>query len=425
MADAAVRVAIISTDEDFRRVVRDALAASDLVTVVGPEITVSFTEISDTHLEELREEAPDVVLVDLESDPHVGLKFAQYLQDAGTVRSLLAAGPTDSPDLLLSAMQAGVAEYLPKPPEGDRLEEAIGRALRRSGRSEGGPAPEERRSPAELIPVFAAKGGIGSTTVATNLAIEIHRLTRKKTLLVDFDLELGETALLLGIEPRFSVVDLVKNFHRVDSNLLASYIERHETGVELLSAPYQPADVEAVSEERMRKILRFLRGHYDYLVVDMPKTFSPATLVALEEAERAYLVTVADIPSLRNLTRCLPLLQNLGRRKAADWLRLLLNRYEAGDVITTEEVEETVGMKVFATLSNDYRAVMRSLNTGKPVVTERRSSFARDLRQLAGRITDVQVADKGGSWLSSFLSPFRNGRRESEPNQSKSKVKSK
>lgn len=398
---------MISTDPSFREAVRSALAISTTDVSVELEIPVPFTEIADSHLERLRHLDADVVLLDLESDAQVGLKFAQFLVDSGMARTLIGAGRTDSPELLLSAMQAGISEFVAKPVTDESVQETVERALRKSGRKT---EKAEQRQPGKVLPVFSAKGGSGSTAVSTNLAIEIHRLTRKRVLLVDLDLELGETALLLGIDSRFSVVDLMRNFHRVDSGLLASYIERHETGVELLSAPYQPADYEAVSAERVRQVLAFLREHYDYVVVDSPKTFNPATTVAFEDAEELYLVTTPDIPSLRNLTRSLPLLRSFGRRKPDSWIRLLVNRFDTKQVITRSEIEKTLGMEVFATLQNDYVAVMDSINAGKPAVMDGKSGFARDVRALAGKITGVRVEEPSGGWLASLISPFRNDR---------------
>lgn len=408
-----ISVALISPDSDFRTRLRTVLEESELGVSIGLEIPVGFTDIADAHLEKLRELNPDIAFLDLESDPQVGLKFAQFMVDQSMAGSLIGAGTTDSADLLLSAMQAGINEYLEKPLSPESVQAAIERVLRKMGRkTEGG-----RREPGRILSVFSAKGGTGSTTVAANLAIEIHRLTRRKTLLVDLDLELGETALLLGIEPRFSVVDLMRNFHRVDSGLLASYIERHDTGVEVLSAPYQPADYEAVSAERVRQVFKFLHSHYEYIVVDCPKTFTPATQAAFEEADEVYLVATADIPSVRNLARSLPLVRSFGRRKADGWIRLLVNRFDPRDVVSASEVEKTLGMDVFWTLRNDYKAVMSSINAGRPAVTDSKSSFAKDVRALAGKITGVQAAEPTKGWLSSLLG--RDGRPGSAARQSK------
>lgn len=389
----------ISADGDFTEMLRARLEEGRTHVVFEKSITAPFTEIDDSHLEQLRSLKPDVAFLDLESDPHVGLKFAQFVIDSNLASATIAFGSEDAPEIILAAMQAGVTEFVGKPVETEKLDGAIERVLRKSGRH----VERVAAQPGRVIMVFSAKGGTGSTTVASNLAIEVHRLTRKKTLLVDLDLELGESALVLGVEPRFSVVDLMKNFHRVDSGLLASYIERHDTGVEILSAPYQPADYEAVSSERVRQVLSFLKQHYDYIIVDSPKTFTPATLGALEDADEVYLITTADIPSLRNLTRCLQLVRSFGRRKSDEWIRLLVNRFDPHQAITIPEIEKTLEMDVFWTLRNDYRAVMNSINAGRPAVADRKSTFAKDIRSLASKVTGTQVAEESGGWLSGLF----------------------
>lgn len=396
-------------DSEFLQVLRKILAEPDSGVSLGLELEVPFTEIVDAQLQALRRHKPAIVFLDLESDPHVGLRFAEFLLDSELTAALIGVGRELSPDLLLSAMQAGVSEYLPKPISA----EAVRAALERTWRKLGKKTDAAEREPGELLLVFGAKGGTGCTTLATNLAIEIHRLTRKGTLLVDLDLELGETALLLGMEPKFSVADLIRNFHRVDANLLASYIERHKSGVELLSAPFQPIDVEAVSGDRVGQVLDFLLQHYDYVVVDAPKTFTPATKAAFEASDEAFLVTTADLPSLRNLTRSLPLLQSLRPHEMMrNWMHLVVNRYESRQLIGLQEIEKTLKLEVFCTLRNDFASVMESINSGEPVVLDSRSNYAKDVRGLASRVTRVKVSEKSDSGLlGSLLSPFRrNGR---------------
>ncbi len=395
--------AVISATKGFADEVRSELTEAGHQLSVGMVITQPYTEIDDSHLERLREARPDVTFLDLAEEPHVGLKFAQFVVDSGFSGALIAVGPADSPELILAAMQAGVTEYVPQPLDATALDGAIERVLRKSGRQ----AKRQLAKPGRMMLVFSAKGGTGATTVAANLATEIHRLTRKRTLLIDLDLELGESALVMGVQPRFSVVDLVRNFHRVDSRLLASYIERHESGVEILSAPYQPADYEAVSTDRVRQVLQFLKQHYEYLLIDAPKTFTPATMGAFEEADDVYLITTGDIPSLRNLTRCVQLIRSFGRRRGEDWMRLIVNRFEPNQVVNRGEIEKTLGMPVFWTLRNDYRSVMNSLNSGRPAVSDPKSPFAKDIRALASELTNVRIEPQRG-WLAGLFS--RNGR---------------
>lgn len=404
MNDQIIKSAIISTDADLRNMVRTVVAADDLGIEVGLEVLVPFHEINDSHLEQLRQLSPDLIFLDVSEDPVMGLKFAQFLVEGAPNRRVVGMGDTLTPELLMQAMQAGVTEYLPRPVTAEKVQDSLDRLARKFGHRG---AEERKREPGKLYAFFSPKGGAGSTSVATNTAVSLHLLTRRRVLLVDLDLELGETALLLGVEPRFSFVDLVRNFHRVDAGLLASYIERHDSGVELLSAPFHPAKAETVTGDQIRQILHFLKQHYDYVIVDSSKSFTAPTLATFEQADNVFLVTNVDLPSLRNITRCLPLLERMGSVKGEDWLRILVNRYQPSDPITLKEIEKTLGIPVFWTLSNDFEAVMNSINQGKPIVLSDKSSYAKDLKGFVNALTGISPAGEDGGRLREGLGKMK------------------
>lgn len=405
-----IPAAIVSTDPAFGEALRIALQPDTRGISVRAEIGVPLDAIDTEQLQKLRDINPQIVFLDLEGEPATGIKFAQFLTESSPNRRFIAAGPNLSAELLLQAMRAGVSEYLPKPVDPGQLSEALDRVLRKLAPSSNGThAP---RQPGELLAVFSAKGGAGSTTVATNLAVQLHKLTGKKTLLLDLDLELGEIAVFLGMQPRFNFVDMIRNFHRMDAELLASYIEKHESGVHLLSAPFHPEKAEVVTADNINRILKFLRQHYDYIIVDTPKGFSPSTLATFEAADAIYLVSNIDLPTLRNIKRCMPLLGRVagsGREK----VHLVVNRYHADDIISLEEVERTLGLDVYWTLANDYEAVIQSINSGQPVIHNPDSRFAADLRALSGDVAGVTVHENGRrNRLGSFKNLFRRKQEE-------------
>jgi pilus assembly protein CpaE len=209
---------------------------------------------------------------------------------------------------------------------------------------------------------------------------------------VDLDLEFGETALQLGVEPKFSVLDVLRNFHRMDAGLLGSFVERHESGVHLLSAPYHLDRGAVVAEDQIHITLRLLKQHYDYVVVDTSGSFVPSTLAAFAEADRIFAVTNLNLPSLRNLQRCLPFLEQTVGKGAKDRIQILVNRYTGDDVIALNDVEQTIGVPVYRTLSNDYAAVSRAINSGKPVVLNGKSKYARDVQALGTELVGVHGA---------------------------------
>lgn len=386
------RAALISTDPDFRGQVHTAFDRQrDLDVSVALEIPARFSALDEELVGRLRESAPNLIVVDLEDDPELGVKFIQFLADTSPTVRVIAAGPALSSELLLAAMRAGVSDFLTKPLETGQLLAATERVTAQLGRAAGTAA----RKPGQIVAVFGAKGGAGATTIATNLAVVLHRLTGKKTLLVDLDLELGEVALLLGVEPRFNFVDMVQNFHRMDAGLLASYIDQHESGVHLLSAPYHPERAEQVSADEIRRILHFLRQHYDYVVVDTSKSFTPGTMAAFDQSDQVFLVTTVDLPSLRNIQRGLPMLKRVLRR-GEDQIRIIVNRYHDDNPISLDDVRKAVGLKVHWTISNDYEAVMESINEGKPIVLNGKSAYAQDLRALGSDLAGLGPSNEQG-----------------------------
>ena len=145
----------------------------------------------------MRQLHPELIILDLADEPELGIRLAHFLSEAAPGQRFVAVGPHLSPELLLSAMRAGVADYLPRPV-------TAGPSRRRSiecGPAGSRPAQDAAKAPGQLLCFYSAKGGAGTTTVATNFAIVLHGLSGKRVLIVDLDLELGEIALLLGVQP--------------------------------------------------------------------------------------------------------------------------------------------------------------------------------------------------------------------------------
>lgn len=403
MDERVIPGTLISTDPAFRGMVRQALAASGRGITLACEIAVPLTEMDSASLGELQRVDPEVIFLDLEPNPGVAIRFAHFLTESNPRRQFIAAGPVLPPELLLEAMRAGISEYLTEPVTLEALSAALDRVQRKLGVATNGSAA---RAPGKLLSTFSVKGGSGATTVATNLAIHLAQLTGKKTLLVDLNLELGEVALFLGMQPRFTFVDMIRNLHRMDAELLASYLDRHESGVHLLAGPLDPGAADATTVEGIHQILGFLRQHYDFVVVDTSRSFDRVTLAALQEADEVFLVTRADIPSLRNIKRTLPLLERtVGRLE--DKVRLVVNRYQPDDPISLEEVRRTLGMSVYATLANEYDVVIRSINSGKPVALDHKSKFNRELGALAVQVAGVASKNGRKGPLGSFRTLFR------------------
>jgi pilus assembly protein CpaE len=381
MADAQVRIAVITQDQELRDDLARTINGNEMQLV--SEIAVPFRQIGDEWLGHLRANEPQIILLDIEEDPALGIRLGQFLVENDPALRIVGLGPPLPAERLLAAMRAGFTEYLDRPLTIEEVVQGLRSTARRLM-----PRTDVQQHPGQLMSFFAAKGGSGATTIAANLAIHLHRLTGRKTLLVDLDLELGEIAVHLGVEARFNFVDMVRNYHRMDEGLLASYIERHESGVHLLSAPYFPQRPELVMGEQITDILTLLRQQYDYVIVDTSKSFSPPTMAAFEQSDLIFLVTTADLPSLRNIKRCMPLLERT-IPDSSERVRLLVNRFQDDDLITTDDIQRTLGLPVYWTIANDYDAVMRSINSGRPIVTDVSSAYAHDVKALGAELAGL------------------------------------
>jgi pilus assembly protein CpaE len=408
-----VRAALISVDESFRARVNALVETTDGWVEVGLETDAEPGALLREPDTPLLDYDPHLLFLDLGPDPDDGIRLAGVLSRSNPKMGIVVSGPELSQGQLLEAMRAGVSEVIDRKGSDGELTESLDRVMRKLGLQGGNGS---RRTKGDVLAFFSPKGGTGCTTVAVNIGVELHQITGKKTLLVDLDLELGEIASFMGIKPRFHLVDLLKNFHRMDEDLLASYIERHESGVHILSAPFQPEVGQSVTAEDITAILGYLRTQYDYVVVDTSKSLAPPALAALRPADKIFLVTNLDLCSLRNFKRTLPILRDItgsdGKR-----LRLIVNRYAKNGLLSLKDLESTVGLPVHRTLSNDFQTVIESLSTGKPLVLNFKAQYVRELKELAAQVAGMPGpgrAGRGGGLRRLFGSAPRPGARPKE-----------
>jgi pilus assembly protein CpaE len=388
MSGRTLRAVVITPDAALRETVQEFSRNPRNRITVTLDLSLGFEQFSSQQVKAVRQSAPALVFLDLESDQRLGLSLAAHLAGMSSDLLVVAVGPALSADVLLEAMRSGVSEFLPKPVDAEALAEAVARLRPRLGAES-----EGAEGLGQVHAVFGAKGGVGSSLVATNVAIEARRALGQRVLLLDLDPELGDLSLMLGMKPELNFVDLIQDVHRMEAGILRSYIGSHDSGVHLLAAPYHPDPTALVAGDQVRKILLHLRRQYDHVFVGTPKSFGATTLPVFEVADDVLLVATLDLPSLRNIQRTLPLLERVLPR-GREQLRLVINRYDPDQELTPKDVERSLGLPVYATLSEDVEAVMRSLTAAKPLALDGRSAFARDVKALVGRLLQVDAPGK-------------------------------
>ncbi len=388
MADQTIRCALISADPGFRNAVAEVSQQPGRSVEMSLDISTPVTDLRRDALEMVRRANAEVVLLDLGDDPVIGLMFVRALTEESPDQVVVLAGPKLEAEPLLEVMRAGVAEYLPKPVDDSDVAGALARVSRKV-KSGGEKQPVKSGT---IISIFSAKGGVGASTTATNLATHLAKISGKRTLLIDLDVEMGAVALLLGLRPRYSFVDLIENFHRLDEGLLESYVERHKSGLHVLSAP-PLAEGLSVTREQTRTLLEFVREHFDYVVLDLEKGLAPVTMVGLEQSDLCLVVTTPELPTLRNIKRVLPTVERA--TGAGDKVRIVLNQYREGLGIGVGDVQSTLGYDVFWTLDRDD-AVPHSVNVGKPLVLNGASKYGKSIKAMGVALAGVTDPEATG-----------------------------
>jgi pilus assembly protein CpaE len=404
MADSAVKCTIITADVALLGKAAHLIADSQRGLHMLAQITQPTPEIGKVQAEEIRRSGAQIILLDLGDDPSIGLRLARYLSEDQSGRVFILTGPTVAPEVLLEAMRVGASEYLPRPVEEADLAAALTRAARRISGAEA----HEASHHGTILATFGAKGGVGVSTVASNIAVSLAK-AGDATILVDLDLDMGSSAVMLGLRPRYSVLDVIRNLHRLDRDLLDSLVETHDSGLSVLASPSNVTP-ESVTREQARNMLQYLRRQYKYVVVDLDRSIVPATIGALETVDKALIVTTPDVASLNNTKRALPAVERaVGNRNR---VQVLVNRRRGNDIITLSDIAKALGQDSVSSLPNDEEALLDSLNTGKPEVLRRKSKYGRELESLLATMismngTNGNSKHSGGAGL---LGKFRRRR---------------
>jgi pilus assembly protein CpaE len=235
-----------------------------------------------------------------------------------------------------------------------------------------------------VVTVFSPKGGTGKTVVSTNLAAALAKRDGRRTLLLDLDLQFGDAAIALGIEPEKTIFDLVTAPGELDPEKLAGYVSKHQCGLDVLAAPLRPEDAELVVESKVTALLEVARVSYDTIIVDTSPFFHGPMLATLDRTDELLILCGLDVPTLKNVRLALQTLELLSF--PASRVRYVMNRVNSNTGLSMREVEAGLKVKIGCELPTD-RAVQVCVNRGEPVVlAEPRSDFSKAIADLAKQL---------------------------------------
>ena len=290
-----------------------------------------------------------------------------------------------STDIIIKAMRMGAKEFLPKPVLKDDLDRVVENLYDNS--VDDVPA-------SKIITIYSNKGGIGKTTLATNLAYELAQITRDKVALIDLNLQLGDVSTFLNLNPFFDAAYVIKNLTEKKEDVLLKAFERYEDlNLYVLSDPNYIEQSESITPQQIEKLFESLKKVFPYIIVDMSSNIDPNSLKILDKSDLILFTTIVNIPAIRNAQRCLNLFRS--RRYPLDRVKIIINRFMENDDIKIEDIETALGEKVYWKIPNNYFSIMESINKGVPVnKINANSNIASSFRDLALKISDEIIFAK-------------------------------
>jgi pilus assembly protein CpaE len=291
--------------------------------------------------------------------------------------AVITASTDTSSSLILRSMRSGAHEFLPLPIVADEFRTVVDRIRELRLHDEG-----TSRKHGRVVAVFSGKGGAGVSFVATNLAAAMNG----QTLLADLNLQAGDAASFLGIDPKYSIVDFVTNRARLDDSLINSFLSTHTSRMSLLAAPLEAHEAEDVKPQDVSEILHLLRQRFDYIVLDLPHTFDSSTVAALDVADDIVIVLTLDIPGIRSTNRAIKVFNRLNYPKTK--VHVVVNRWSKNIDVQLQKVEAHLDEQILGLIPNDYRKVMDSINLGRPLVeSEPASKITLEIKRIAALVS--------------------------------------
>ncbi|HEX8071711.1 MAG TPA: AAA family ATPase [Pyrinomonadaceae bacterium] len=369
---SALTFVVLSNGLETFKTLRDALAADERTRLLagGDDAEQLHAEITRLH-----PNAALIVLPDINVE--AALRYVERLSVECPRTAIICASPDASPDLILRSLRAGAREFLRLPLRPEEFRTVVDRTAEFCAGQQAAPKKRGR-----AVAVFSSKGGCGTSFVATNLAAAINA----PTVLVDLNLQAGDLALYLGVEPKFSIADLVEKRASADDAMLRSLVAPHSSHMALLAAPREADLADDIEPEHVFEVIELLRQHYDYVIIDPQHTFDPITLAALDQVDEIVLVLTLDIPAIRSAQRTLQIFDRLGYPRHK--VRIVVNRWSKQIELDVRQVERYLGEPVTGYIQSDYNTAVNSINLGQPLVESAPASrLATELRQIAAAVT--------------------------------------
>lgn len=375
-----IRIVIADDIRDTRESIRRILSLDTGFEVIG-EAACGSDAIRLTELLK-----PDIVLMDINMPDIDGIKTAELLSFRAPNTSVIMMSVQTDPESMTKSMLAGAKAYIAKPFTSKELTSTILNVFHKEARKRELMSPaytassqEKDTSEAKILSVFSTKGGVGKTTTAVNLAVELTKYQSSKTLLIDLNLQFGDIPSFLNLVPKRTIADLAQS-NTTKYEDISYHILTHSSGVQVLASSTRPEYAEMITPEIVSQILEEVKLHYDFVIIDNTSFFDDISLAGMDAADIIMLIAGMDIPAIKNTKLCLEVLYSLEHSQK---IKLILNKFNKKMGIPRKDIESSLGMKASYIIPEEEQ-ITPSLNKGIPFIEAHpRSTAAQEIKRIA------------------------------------------
>ena len=330
----------------------------------------------------------DLLIHEIGNDPMQDFELVQHLAQSGAVREVFLTSARAEPEILMHAMRAGAKEFFVQPLKVDEVRVTLERYASKG---------VSNRHNGQVIYLVGSKGGVGTTTVAVNLAAGLRAISAENAVaVIDMNMLFGEVPLFLDVDPAFNWGEVAKNITRLDATYLMSVLTRHSSGIYVLPSPSQLDRIHAATPETVERLLRVMREEFDYIIVDGGQSIDEISLKIMELSNTVLVVGILSLPCLINVRRLLENFKRLGFPRD-EQVRVVVNRFQKHAGITLKEAVEGIGRPIAWTIPNDFAATMSGINQGKLLQeVAPRAEVTKNLQDLARSLADKGAAPGRG-----------------------------
>jgi len=367
MTTQSLSIVVLSTDYDNLNEIRIALATDGRAKMLS-----GGNDVKQIHEEVIRFK-PSVVMISLGAEPDQAIRLIKQIKSERPQTAVITVGHETSSDIILQGLRAGSDEFLHLPIKPEELTTVLDRISEFCTSQE-----NEFIDAGRMTAIFSSKGGCGTSFLAANLA----GAATVRTALVDLNFESGDLPLFFGLDPEYSITNLIERRGELDESLISKLVTPCSENLDLVTAPQELDPIDEIEPEHVFEVLQRLREHYDHVILDLRHSFDPITLMVLDQSDDIVLVFSLDLLAIRSAQRALQFLDRAGY--SGDKIKVVVNRWSKQIDWDLPEVEKYLHRKIAGTLSSHYPTVIESINRGIPLVkSNSKSEIAREIKRFA------------------------------------------